>query len=246
MGAQLGAEFLPFHEQLHRGIGAEQREAQRQGGVAEIAAANIQQPGDGMRVGQHGGILASSAQGGGGGFALLRRIQAGIFSRVDAGGGQGGGWAVRPDRINGVARQGYQGDANVAGQRGLGVQPGVVADGRTRRRNLAQPFRGGLFDEVAALPQRGFGLLRDLGGVAAIGEDRRAAGQHHGQAGAAGEAGEPGQALARGGDVFAQELVAAGDQKAIHPLGCKLGAEGGEAFSGGHDSNLAWNGAGFQ
>ena len=199
-----------------------------------------------MRVGQHGGILAGGAQGGGGGFAFLCGVEAGIFCGVDAGGGQGGGGAVGPDGIDGVMRQGHQGDAGVAGQRGLGVQPGVVADGGAGGRGLAQPFRGGLFGEVAALPQGGVGLLGDLGGVAAIGEDCGAAGQHHGQAGTAGEAGEPGQALTGGGDVFAQELVAAGDQKAIHALGCELGAEGGEAFSGGHWHNLAWNGPGFQ
>ena len=75
-----------------------------------------------------------------------------------------------------------------------------------------------LLGDVAALPQRRIGLRGELQHVAAIGEHRRAVGQHHREAGAAGEAGQPGQPLGGGGDVFAQMLVRARHDEAFQFL----------------------------
>ena len=83
---------------------------------------------------------------------------------------------------------------------------------------------------MKAFPQGGIGLAGELQYVAAVAPDCGFFRQHNGEAGAAGEAGEPGQALGTGGDVFAQVLVAAGDEEAGQALCSQFRSYGGQAF----------------
>jgi len=237
MATHLRPHLPALHEKLHRAVGREDGEAQRQRGVRQVAAADVQQPGDGMRVGQDGGVLAGLAQGGGGGLALAGRGLAGVPRVLHPRRGKRRRRPVGPDRVDRVGGQRHQLDAGVARQRRLGMQPGVIPDPGLRR-GLAQPARGGLLDQMPPLPQRRIGLLRHLRRVSAIGEDGGAVRQHDGQAGAAGEAGQPGQALAGGRNVFAEEFVVAGDEQAIEAEPCDLAAECDQPLFRRHSRSL--------
>ncbi len=54
--------------------------------------------------------------------------------------------------------------------------------------------------------------------VAAVGEDGSGRCEDDGKSGAAGEAGQPGKAFSRGGDIFPQMFVRAGDDEPVETL----------------------------
>ena len=54
IGRDLARELAPVHEQLVRSVGGENGEAERQRRVRHVAATDVEGPGDGGGVGQHG------------------------------------------------------------------------------------------------------------------------------------------------------------------------------------------------
>ncbi len=111
------------------------------------------------------------------------------------------------------------------------MQPGVVADARAGG-VVGQPSVGRGVADVGALPEGGVGLAFGLQGVAAVGEQHGAIGQHHRHPGRAGEARDPGQPLGRGGNVFAKMLIGAGDEQPVDAKAGEFAAQGGQAGGG--------------
>ena len=222
------------HEQLHPRIGMHQREAQREGGKRHIGAANIQQPGQGCRIGQHRRILPGGAQGGGHCLALLHGWLPGIRQRMWHCRGQRRRGALGPDRIHRVCIRGahLQPGFGVTGERILTDQQRVIADARALAGMLGQPNGGRRFGHMAALPDIGIGLLRQLEDIAPIRKHRRLRRQYRRQPGGAGETGEKMQPFGGIRHIFAQMLIGAGDDEAIQILLGQHGTQGGQAAGG--------------
>jgi hypothetical protein len=87
-------------------------------------------------------------------------------------------------------------------------------------------FRHGLVAPVLAVD-----LASDLQRVAAVDEDRRFLGEHHGRAGRSFEAGQPGEPLGVAADIFAHMLVGERDDESVEAVGLELLAKHGEAPS---------------
>ena len=152
------------HEQGHAGVGPDQQEAERERGEVDVTAADVEQPRDGGRVGDDGGVLLGGAQPGGDVVALGRGVLAGEAERVRNGRRERRGRAVEPGGIHRVARDRHHGEAGIgiACDRVRAHQHRVVADAGAGRDRFGQPCRGRLVDEVVALEQRGVGLLLQL------------------------------------------------------------------------------------
>ena len=128
---------------------------------------------------------------------------------------------VGPNRVNRIFRQRHRRRPDVgqclviARQAVARVQPRVVAEPSTGRQMGLEPGGRRRVGDVMGFIKSGVDLIAHLQGVAAIGENRRRVGRHNGQSGRAIKTGQPKQAFGLGGDVFAQKLIGAGNEKTV-------------------------------
>ncbi|MNK99764.1 hypothetical protein D3C87_1201780 [compost metagenome] len=239
-------------EDLGCAVRLHHRLSQRQGRADHVAAANVEQPGQRRRRGQHRHLRALGGDGLTDAGALQHRVLAGISVVVRHDRrlrlGRAG---VAPGQVNGIGldrlqrRPGLLDRRAQRRQRIRAVQTRIIADHRTGAHAL-QP--GGQPVQLDPLEQGrirlGFGLNR----IAAVDEDRRPVHQHHARPGRAGEAADPGQTLAGVGQVFVLMLVLVRDQQAVQALLRHLGAQqrqvlGPEGGIGGFVECLAHEGS---
>jgi hypothetical protein len=211
------AELASVDEDGRAALAWDQREAERERRVRDVGAANVEGPGECVRVRDDervvaavGDLLADPGQ------LVLGRL-AGMGDVVQD---NGAAWWLRPvgpGRIDRIVVQ--RDEAGARGRAGFsqplgtvdGVQPRVITKPRARREiGLDPAFRRGL-DQVGDREQTGVDLRRGLQGVAAVNEQDRAVGQHDRGAGGAGEARQPSQSLLGRRDIFI--LMAIGARK---------------------------------
>ena len=103
-------------------------------------------------------------------------------------------------------------------------KPGVVAQLRTFRQVLLEPFAQWLVDRVPAFEQLVVDLLGELDRVAAVAQHRCPLRQHGRLGGGAGEAGEPGHALGIAGQILAAMLVGPHQHESVDAALAQQGA----------------------
>ena len=243
MGARGVGELARIDQQRWPPLGRNDGEGQRQRRVLHVGAADVEEPGDRIRLGQHGRagprlrqrLLDIGELVGGGTAGDVERVHDDLAKRRAR--------PVGPDGVDRIVRCRHQRGAGLLGDllepadTGDGMQPGVVTERRAGLQLLLQPGVPARIDQVQRLEGAGVDLVADLQGVAAVDEDRRGVLQHHGQAGGAGEAGEPFQPLGAGRHVLALMLVGTGDQKAVEAAPLELGPESGQTLC-----TVAWIG----
>ncbi len=92
-------------------------------------------------------------------------------------------------------------------------------------RFLSSQRSGGLSTRCSMAEGQRIDLHRRLHGVAAVGEQRGAVGEHDRRAGRAGEAGEPGEALLAGGQIFVLLAVGARHHETVEAALLQAGAQ---------------------
>ena len=218
-------------EQRHPALTVQQRERKRQRRVGDIAAAHIQEPGDGVRQGQHGGVAAGPGERGGQLAALVGGVPAGMgdVMRDDRRGRRDG--PVGPDRIQRIVLAGDQPAAGLAGgllelaDLLLHMQPGVVAERALGRQVRRDPLRRRIVADVKALEDFRIDLFRHLQRVAAVAEDRALFEQQDGNPGRAGEARQPGEPRRARRHIFALVLIRARHHEAVKAPRLQFGPE---------------------
>ena len=201
--------------------------------MGDVAAADVEQPGDGMGVADQQAVgalqrLADALQ-------LGRRALAGEPLGMGVDRRQRRARTVGPDRVD---RVGLDRDQLAAGgaaglrqpfDRFRRVQPGIVTEPAARAEIRFDPGRRRLADDMLDGERRTVDLRRRLQRVAAVDEQSRLVGQHDRQAGRTREAGQPQQPLGAGRHVFVLVLVGARDDEPGEPARSKLGAQRGDA-----------------
>ena len=232
MALQPRRQLARIDEQVDLAIGAQHREGQRQRRVRHVAAADVQQPGDGVGRRDHRGIDAGLVQFRTQRGALVMGALAGIGHVMGHHRGQRHRRPVGPHRIDRVLVHRHQHGPDRL-QRRLdpldpvdGVQPRVVAEPAARRHRPGQPVRVRVVDQVQQLEHRTVGLVRHLQRVAPVHEQRRAVAQHDRQTGRTGEPADPGQALRGRRHALALMGVGARDHETVEADGREPPAQG--------------------
>ena len=222
-------EFRRQGEEVQRSVVAQDREALDGRRVAEIAAPDVEEPGQAVRQGEDDGALVRLAEDGGDFGAFLVMGFACEFSRVWGDLATGRVGLVGPDAVDEVV--GHPDVQPGFFQRldlGAGVKPGVDADGLARAKPVGEPGAEPGFRPVDGGEVIGGDLVADLKGVAPVDEDPGLVRQDGGKARRAREPGEPGQAFVPGRDVFALMRIRTGDEEGVDPVLFHLVPEGGE------------------
>ena len=212
-------------------VAVQQREAQRERRARHVAAAHVQQPGDRIGRGDQRHVGALGLDDAGDARALGFAALAGELVGMRQHRRQRRRRPVGPHRVDGIGIDRHEFAAGaLAGARKALVavdclQPGIEAELAALGQVLGDPrFRRLLGDLV-----RHEGVDVDLGAhgkrIAAVDEDRRAVGQHDGEAGRAAEAGEPGQPLRAARHILALMLVGARHDEAVEAAALELGAQ---------------------
>ena len=214
-------QLAGIHEQAHRGVGLEDGEAERKGGVRHVAAAQVQQPGDGIGRRQQRRVELVRLHG----FCHVPAFVGGGSSREGDVLGHhrrdGRRRLIGPDGVYRVFGLGHQGGPGLfdrcheAGHLIGGVQPGIVSEPLAPAHVACDPAMGRPLREVMALISVPVHLGLGLEGIAAVHEQGGAVPQHHREPGGAGETGEPGQAFRAPGHEFALVFVAAPDDETV-------------------------------
>ena len=231
MPAEARRRLCRIDEQLRLPFAVQQREAERQRRVGDIAAAHIEQPGDGVRQGQHGGVAACPVERSGNLAALVDRLAAGISEVVGDHRRARRSGPVGPDRIQRILRTGDQAAARLAGgflelpDFPFHMQPGVVSERTARRQVRRDPFRRRVVAYVEALEDLGIDLVRHLQRVAAVAEHRALFEHQHGDTGGTGESGQPGQPRRARRHIFPLVLVRARHHEAVEAPPAQFSAE---------------------
>ena len=220
---QVFGDLVRVQKQPGLSVGADQGLAEGQGRADHVAAADVEQPGQRGRTGQHRHIGAGLGDGlgdagalGGGGFA-------GQGLAMGPDGGLGLGRSPLPGQIQGIGVHRDQAGAGPGGgglqpvQAVGGVQPGVVAHRLAGLQLPLQPERHAALHQVVIGEQPAVHLGADLQGVAAVGEHGRAVEHHHRRPGRAGEAGGEGQPVIGLGQVLVVVLVLVRDDQPVQP-----------------------------
>ena len=196
---RLAIDLGGVDEQVSPAVRMQDRECQCDRSERHIPAAQVQQPVDAWRVGQHAGILPGAPQRRGDGFPLGRRRLAGKRQPMRHRRGGRGGRAPNPDRVDWVRRQRHHHDAclRVALHAVTAQQPRVVAQPFDAAR---RPILGRRLRQMEALEHAAIRLRAELEHVAPIREHRRLRQRHDRQSGASGEPGQPGEALCTRGN----------------------------------------------
>ena len=201
--------------------------------MGDVAATNIEQPGDGMGVADQQAVsalqrLADALQ-------LGRSALAREPFGMDVDRRQRRLRTVGPDRVD---RIGLDRDQFAAGgatgfrqpfDRFRRMQPGVVTKPAARAEVRFDPGRRRLVDHMLHGKDGPVDLRRRLQRVAAVDEQGRLAGEHDRQARRTREAGQPQQPLGAGRHVFVLMLVGARRDETGEPARREFGAQSGEA-----------------
>ena len=231
MGAQLRRYLLLVNEQLRRAIRMGQHEGQGDRRPLYVGAAKVEQPGDAVQRGNHGGIQALGSQPFGH-FAALRLARlAGIGIVVNQRGSRRGRGLVGPDRVDRIAL--YRNELCLLVRQRLrrGIGPGLAVQPRVEPDPRAG---GGVFGQPCGHAGRGYGLvfikppvhlLAHLQGIAPVNKDRRLVSQDGCRSGRTAKAGQPGQPLGIGADIFAHMLVGNRDNETVEGAGLQFLAQ---------------------
>ena len=202
-------------------VAVQQGEAQGERRAGHVAATHVQQPGDGVGGSNQRHVSAfrrdDLADAGALGVACLARE----LYRMRQHGRQRRRWPAMPHGVDGIGLHCDEGAAGtLAGAREAvvavdGLQPGIESQAAALGQVLGDPGFRRFFRDLMGHEGRDIDLAADGEGVAAVDEDRRAVGQHDGEAGRAAEAGEPAQALRATGHVLALMFVGARHHEAI-------------------------------
>ena len=196
-------------------------ESKRDRRMPDVAAPNVEQPGDRIEHGEQHGVDVLVLEPRLHVADLVLRALARIFEPMRHDLGAEGLRPVLPDEIDEIGVNSSELDAGLAQSLGQPldlldrVQRRVVADHRALGELLGDPARCLGVRRLQHFEQRGVGLRARLQRVAPVDEQRRRLLQHDGHAGGSGEAGEPGQALGGRGEEFVLVLVAMRNEKAL-------------------------------
>ncbi len=214
-------------------------EGKRQRGVGDIGAADVEQPGDGMRVGDHKRIRLEPGDLGTQTRNLARRIFAGEPDVMQRHRAERHRRAVVPDRVDQVGlhcdQRGTRRRARFRKPIGAfdGVQPRVVSDAVAGGRMLLDPPAGRHLHKMLDGKEREVDLVADLQRVAAVDEQHRAVHQDDRRTGGAGKSCQPGEPLLAGGNVFILMAVGAWHDETGQSASCKFGSQCRESRAAG-------------
>jgi hypothetical protein len=214
-----------IQEQPRGAVGVQDGLSQRKRRADNVAAADVEQPGDRGRGGQHRGVRVAVLQAGAHPRALLRRTFAGVFQRMGHHRRLRLGRALRaPGMVEGIVIGRLQRGAGLGRgcaqpiQRVGTVQARVIADGLAGLQGGFEIGGDPTIDQVAHLEQGLVHLVAHLQGVAAVDEHRRLVLQDNRRPGRAGKAGGPGQPVIGRWQVLVLVLVLVWDQEPVQPL----------------------------
>ena len=202
------------------------------GRVLDVAAPDVEQPGDGIEHGEKDGVGLLGRERGLHVADLFLRRAPGIFDAVGNDRRRGRLRPILPDRVDEIGFDRDELDARLGERLGQpidfldGVQRRVVADRAASAELLGDPVRGLGLRRLQHLEQRRVGLGARLEDVTPVNEQRRVFVEHHRRPGRAGEAREPGEALELGGEILVLVLVAVGDEQALELSRLQLALEG--------------------
>ena len=223
MRPHLIIQFDRIDEQVHPRIVMQDGKAMRDGIARDIATADIEQPGDGIRQGDHGGLVPGLLQGFGQLAAFLLVGKPGKGLRVNRNRALWRGWPVFPDRVDQVLARG-QGQL-APGQRRLkrgslfgGIEPWIEPDPTAFGQMFLEPFSRFHLRPVHRGKRARIHLRLDLHPVTTIDKNPGPFHQHHTKARRSGEAGEPGQPVIAGCDILALMGIGPWHQKTGQPV----------------------------
>ena len=206
----------------------------RQGRAGHIAAADIEEPGNGIRLGQDGCLDPQLLEACGNLLALLFRALPGETQGMGQDLPERRFRPIAPDGIERVLRAGHE---RTPGPLAIGrqaahlafrMQPGIIAE-LAPFEMCTQPGRERFFADVAVLVELRIGLLFRLQCVAPIDEKRGTVQQYRCQAGGAAEAGQPSQAVSRRRHIFALMFIRTRHEEAVEATVVKLRTQSREA-----------------
>ncbi len=226
MRLHLAVELVGLHEERHRAVRPHHGEAERHRRVRQVRAADVEEPGDAVGLGQHRRVGPRLGDGRADPAAPVGRALAGELLGVHAHRAHGLRRAVLPDLVDRVRLEGDEPRPALRRRAaqpvdlGLAVQPGVVADGHPLAQRLLEPLGGGGLAHGHHLEEVPHHLPARLQRVAPVDEERRPVGQHDGEPRRAGEPGEVRQPLVMGGHHLVLVRVGARHEEAVDaPLG---------------------------
>ncbi len=234
---------------MQDGIGGNDRR------VGHVEAAQIEHPGDRVRLRQHHGVVAANRLRHI--FQLVGGTASGELRGLGGDRRRGPCRLVLPHRINGVRRDRHQSRAHLGA--GLGKtsgfagrhQPWIEAQCVALFEIPGDPCGRRLLGQVLGLEILHIHLLAHLNGVAAIDENRRLFRGNNSEAPRAGKACQPFQPLGIGRDILALEFILARNDEPGKLALLQFSAEegegrGGEGFLGDHPRLVAANRSGVK
>ena len=234
--ARLVRHLRRVEEQARPALPGQDRIAEGQGGVPHIAAAQVEGPGEVVRIGDDERVelrlrhlLADALE-------LCRRRLAGIGERMRPYRSLRRGRAVDPDHIDEIDIDGRKLSAGTLHrllqllQAVAGMKPRIVGEHTAGRQVFGDPVLGRGIGELDRRDHGCVDLLGCLDGVASVDDEGCLALEHDGGAGRAGEAGEPGQALGALRHIFSLMLVGARYHEAVEAAAGHLGTELGDVL----------------
>jgi hypothetical protein len=211
------------------------RESQRQRRMGNVGAADVESPGDVLRVRHHQRVGTKFPQLGADGLELVGGVLTGELDVAQRHRTGRRCRAVAPQRIDRIAVGRHQLGTRVGASLAQflhlvgGVQPGIVAEPGAGFQVLRQPLIGRGVHQMLDGKNRLIDLRVCLHGVAAVHEHGRALAQHDGRAGRAGEAREPCQSLLARRQIFVLLAVGTRHHETVEAAALELGAQGGGA-----------------
>ena len=235
MRADLGRQLGGIDEQVGGRVGVEQRKGERDRGVVDVLAADIQYPGDRIERGDNRRRGPALAQTHGDTFALggtgLARELVGMHLEPRRRRQR----TVGPHCVDRVCRQRDQACALRRERRAgcadpvAGVQPGVEADPVAGVRVRHEPVGGRCCRDRNIIEQAAVDLRADLQGIASVGEHRGLRPEHRRRPGRTAEPRQPRQPLGIAADIFAHMFVGQRHDEAGNAVAGKLVTQSGEA-----------------
>ena len=189
--------------------------------MVDVAAANVEQPGDGIEQRQQDRVDLVPLERHLHVADFVFRAHPGEFDPVAHDGCFGACGPVLPKRIDWIAGDGLKANARSVEHLGQaldfldGVQAGVVAHRAAARELVREPFRGLGLRRLQHVEQVGIDLLARLQEVTPVHEQGSGGFQHDGRASRAGETGEPAQTLGGRRQELVLMLVAMGSEETL-------------------------------
>ncbi len=237
--AHIVAELARVGVERRTPVGGNEREGERHRGVRNVAAADVEGPGERGRIGddEHVGLLL--AQVGLDARKLVGCGLAGIAQVVQRDRAERLGGTAGPDCVDHVrlGRDERSARLRAGGRQPLhrfgGVQPGIITECRARGQVRLQPFVRRRLDPMHDLEQIRVDLFGRLQRVAAVDEQGSARSEHDRDPGRPGEAGQPAQTLVGRGHIFVLVSVAARHDAAVEAAPSELRPQRGDSGGAG-------------